>query len=91
MRGVLYVGGVFSLGGLRTYNVEFAIGSGITGDPYDAAKQVCTAGLAVTVGELPVTGSNTSNIVNTAIWVTLAGVLLAAVGVRRRRGRHAAV
>jgi hypothetical protein len=85
VRSLLQVGGVFRLGGNRTYSVELAVGTGSTGDPYVADAQVCTQTFSVFVGELPITGSNSNGIAGTALWVTLTGALLAAVGIRRRR------
>jgi len=82
---VLFLAGVTSLSEDRAYGLEFAYGSGGSFDAYDADAVACTTTLSIYVGQLPVTGSESSNVLRTAMWVSLAGVALVLVGSRRRR------
>lgn len=65
--------------------LEIAYGSGGMSDTYSAEAAICSQALTLYVGALPPTGSNARNLVHTALWFTVAGVLLAVMGVRRRR------
>jgi hypothetical protein len=82
---LLHLAGQWTLSADTSYTLEFAYGVGGTFDTYSEDAVVCTQALSLYVGQLPSTGSNTTGIAQMAVWVTLAGALLATAGIRRRR------